>query len=172
MLSVETEALHPSTASCLGALSWLHATTDCQNVLDMGCGNGILSAVAASLWHARVTAADIAEQALKDSHDHLSRHGLLEKVTLLRSDGFTNPEITRRAPYDVIICNLLAELQIRLARDCLRHLSPGGHLILSGIMQWKLQEITMAYKSLGFAILHHRSSSPWDTLVLRHTTVT
>jgi ribosomal protein L11 methyltransferase len=172
MLSVETSGLHPTTASCLEALSWLSERACCKKTLEIGCGNGVLSAVAAAIWQGQVVAADIAEKALEDSRNHLAAQGLLTQVTLLRSDGFSNPKIHQQAPYDLIIGNLLAELQVRFAPHYRQHLSPDGHLLISGILEWKKEEIIMLYKDLGFSIVHQLTASPWHTLILRHATVT
>ncbi|MCE2927974.1 MAG: 50S ribosomal protein L11 methyltransferase [Rickettsiales bacterium] len=172
MLSVETEGLHPSTNSCLEALAWLSERANCVNTLEIGCGNGILSAVAVSIWAGHVTAVDISEKALADSRENLEAQGLLGGVTLLRSDGFSHPSITERAPYDLIICNLLAELQVRFAKDSINNLKTDGYLVLSGILNWKLEEVLLTYKGLGLLPCYRLSAAPWETVLFRHATVT
>ncbi len=167
-LAIETQGLHPSTALCLEALQWLHEKRDFSTILDMGCGNGILSVAAAAIWDANVLAVDVSEKALKDAEKNLSEHAILEQVTLLRSDGFTEPLIRKLAPYDLLLCNMLAEFTVETARHIKAYLADDGIAILAGILAWKAEMVETAYKSLGFEIIKQTSNSPWQCYVIGH----
>ncbi len=164
--TIET-SLHPTTVSCLEALQWLSEKHRWANVLDIGCGDGILSLVAASVFDGcRVLAADIAPQAVADTQHKFSAFGKgLE--TVVRSDGFNHPLIKERAPYDLIICNLLAEPLIEWSGLVKAHLAPGGVCLLSGILTWLSPELEEAYERQGFAMIHSVTRSPWMTHVMR-----
>jgi ribosomal protein L11 methyltransferase len=168
VLKLETEGLHPSTISCLEMLEWMHERVPCSNILDIGCGNGILSVVAAQIWECQVLATDISDQAVRDATQHAAQAGLAN-LRVIRSDGFSNKEIEKSAPYDLIMANLLAELQLRLAANIQKHLKPGGMLLLSGILAWKYEETIAAYSKLGFELYHFIESPPWCTALLCHT---
>jgi ribosomal protein L11 methyltransferase len=165
LIALDTQGIHPSTAGCLEALGWLHERIAPARVLDMGCGNGILAATAALLWDAPVLAADISPKALEDAATRLSAQGLSERVQLVRSDGFSAPLIRQQAPYGLIIANLLAELQLSLAAEMKKHLAPGGHLLLSGVLRWKLAEVQAAFSSLNIEFIHEIEHSPWVSVV-------
>src|ERR1700737_4861831 len=98
-----SEMLHPTTEACLEMLQWLRQTCQCRNILDIGCGNGILSLAAASLWKTKVLAVDISQQAVTDTMRHCAESRMESYVTALRSDGFQHTSIQERAPYDLII---------------------------------------------------------------------
>ena len=166
-LAIETEGLHPSSELCLQALQWLHEQRDFRNVLDMGCGNGILSAVAASVWDAKVLAVDISEKAIADAEQNIAAYELTERVTPLRSDGFSAPEISRRAPYDLILCNMLAEFTVETARRLKTCLAPDGICILAGILAWKAEPVEMTYSALGFETIKEFTNSPWRAYIMR-----
>ena len=166
-ITINTVGLHPATESCLEALQWLHEEHNFSNILDMGCGNGVLSLAAAGIWNANVLAADIAPQAVTDTTQNIARHKLEALVTPLHSDGFTHALIRARAPYDLIIFNLLAEPIVQMAPEVKSHLADDGVCILSGILAWMASDVETAYSRLGFTTLKIISRSPWQTYIMR-----
>jgi len=80
--------------------AWLGEHT--RRVLDLCTGNGSLAVLAALAWpEVTVDGADISDDALAVAHINVEKHGLLDRVTLLHSDGLANV----RGPYDLILCN-------------------------------------------------------------------
>ena len=174
-MQIETIGLHPATELCLSALQWLQEQQDFHNVLDMACGGGILSVLCAHLWECRILAADISEKAVADTQERTKAEGLEDIIHILRSDGFKDKEITARAPYDLILINLLAEPIASWAGDVKKYLAPEGYVYLGGLLQWKATGIAGLYTDLGFEIVKEFSVSPWTGMVLRqkrHKTVT
>ncbi len=171
-LAIDATGLHPTTDMCLKTLQWLEERRDFSNILEIGCGNGILSLAAASVWRAPVLAVDISEKAVADTQGQIAACGLSELVTALRGDGFNDPRIHARAPYDLIICNLLAETLVRLAPDIKSHLAPGGYALLSGSLAWLAGGVEETCLGLGFEIVHKTGVSPWQSWVLCHNGVT
>jgi ribosomal protein L11 methyltransferase len=167
-MTVEIAGLHPATVCCIEALQWLHGQRQCANILEIGCGSGVLSVVAAGLWQAGVLAADIAPQAVADTQQLSREQGMAGRITAIRSDGFKEPLIRKRAPYDLIICNLLAEPIAQWAPEMQSHLTKDGVCLLSGILAWLAPTLEDTYKSLGFEIIHTISRSPWMTYVMRN----
>lgn len=166
--AIDTTTLHPSTTLGLRALTALHATTACQKILDLGCGNGILSVASAHLWHARVVAADISENAVRDTKQAVEEYELADLVTVLRSDRFAHPQLKQQAPYDLIIANLLDQWLVEIAGEVKSCLQPGGHLILSGMLEWLAAPTKQAYQALGFEIQQELSISPWQACLFRY----
>lgn len=164
-------SFHPSTALCLGAMKRLQPRREITNVLDLGCGGGILSVAAAELWpKAAVLAADISPQAVADAGQAFAMRGLEGRAKAIRSDGFSAPEIAARAPYDLILCNLLAGVLVKTAPGLKKHLKPGGLAIISGFMAWQAAEVEQAYASLNMQLIDKAENSPWVAGVVCHKT--
>ena len=169
-LAVDTQNLHPSTQTCLMGLQWLEERKKCDSILEIGCGNGILSIVAAHVWPARVMAADIAPKAVHDATLAVAGHELQDRITVVRSDGFSNLLLMQSGPYDLIIANLLAHVLVRLALDIKKCLNPDGYILLAGMQTWLAPDTEKAYRDLGFEIAKQFEISPWKTLILRPVT--
>lgn len=167
-LTVAAGGIHPTTESCIAALQWLHPRAECANILEIGCGSGVLSVIAADIWQAPVLAADMVPKAVADTAELAQRSGLEGRITAIRSEGFRHELIGSRAPYDLIICNLVAATLIGLAADVKKHLAPGGTVLLSGILAWLAEDVETAYKSCGLNIIWKNSSLSWNSYLLCH----
>ena len=135
------DASHPTTLGVIQLLKHLSNLHGMRTVLDMGCGSGILALQAAYQWHVPVIAADISKQAITATQANAEHNGLSELITAVRSDGYEHSIIQSHAPYDVIICNMLAEPIIRFAKDASAVASDEGLLLLSGILHWQEQSV-------------------------------
>jgi ribosomal protein L11 methyltransferase len=162
--ALNIEGLHPTTVSCLEALQWLKESYDFHTILDMGCGNGILSLFAAVHWPATIVAADISAQAVADTAQRAADYPALSVV---RSDGFSHPLIAEKSPYDLLIFNLLAEPLMRMSPEVKANLAPRGICILSGILTWLGQDVREAYTRQGFELLKVFAQPSWQTYVMR-----
>ena len=158
---------HPTILSCLEALQWLAERGRFATILDMGCGSGILSLAAAKMWDATVLGADISPQAIADTIGHAKAYGLESRITTVRSDLFSDSHIKTRAPYELIIFNLLAEPITRTALEVKAHLTAGGVVVLSGLLEWLAGDVEAAYQNLGFTTIHIIRSSPWVTHIMK-----
>ncbi len=128
---------HPTTALCLEALDALDL--DGLDVLDFGCGSGILAIAALKLGARHATGVDNDPQALTASSSNARRNAVDERLTLVAADQF-HP---RR--YDIVVANILAQPLIDLAARLLECLKPGGRLFLSGILAEQGAAVTRAY---------------------------
>jgi ribosomal protein L11 methyltransferase len=129
---------HPTTALCL---EWLDSR-DLANlrVLDFGCGSGILSVAALLLGAATVTALDIDPQAITASRQNAARNGVDARLeTMLGPDGLVGE-------YDVVVANILATPLIRHAGTISAHLTRGGAVALSGILEDQAEAVAEAYR--------------------------
>jgi ribosomal protein L11 methyltransferase len=166
-IAIDTAGLHPATELCLEALQWLQQEREFHRVLDMGCGNGILSVVSATIWDADVMAVDISAKAVEDTRQMLAQETLGARVTAIRSDGFGEPAIGQNAPYDLIIFNMLAEPVVQMAPDVKSHLAPGGICVIGGLLEWKASATLEVYTMLGFEKIREFTAMPWHLYVLR-----
>ncbi len=81
--------------------------------------------------------------------------------------GLEHPWLRQAAPLDLIIANILAGPLRMLARDVARAVRPGGHVVLSGILNPEAPAVIAAYVAHGFQVLKRRQIGDWTTLTLR-----
>ena len=163
---------HPSTQAALLALQALHNSRKFNNILDMGCGSGILALVAATLWDARVLAADINRQSQEAVVENAAANGLSRKVSFVQSDGFKHPLISQTGSYDLILCNMVAERIIMFSRAMDGVCGDNGVLVLSGILHWLAPQVEAVYAVLGYATVQTHAVGDWRALVLEKTVLT
>jgi ribosomal protein L11 methyltransferase len=155
---------HETTALCLSVLSDLARERAYRNVLDLGCGTGLLAIGAAKLWKRPVLASDIDPVAIEVTDENAQGNGVGPLVRGVVADGLINPVLAASAPYDLIIANILAGPLIRLAPQIVNTLQPGAALVLSGLLHNQENMILSFYHRLRF--LGRRRQGPWSALVL------
>ncbi|NKB36173.1 MAG: 50S ribosomal protein L11 methyltransferase [Gammaproteobacteria bacterium] len=128
---------HDTTSLCL---DWL-ARTDLQgqNLIDYGCGSGILALSAALLGASHVTAIDIDPQALEASRSNAEVNSLTDALTILDAETPDLPEV------DILMANILLNPLLDLAEKISRLVREDGHLILSGVLSVQAEECAAAY---------------------------
>jgi ribosomal protein L11 methyltransferase len=155
---------HETTALCLSVLSELALKRDFRNVLDLGCGTGLLAIGAAKLWKRPVLASDIDPVAVEVTRDNARANGVAPLIRAVTADGLTNPILAGGAPYDLLIANILAGPLTQLAPGITKALAPGAMLVLSGLLRNQEALVTSFYRSLRF--IGRRRNGPWSALVL------
>jgi ribosomal protein L11 methyltransferase len=137
-----------------------------SNVLDLGCGTGLLAIGAAKLWRRRVLASDIDPVAVEIARENAVANGEAPFVRAVVADGLTHPAIAAAAPFDLIVANILAGPLTLLAPAIVRALAPGGTLVLSGLLQWQENHVVGYYRPLGLILRRTRRDGAWSALVL------
>jgi ribosomal protein L11 methyltransferase len=155
---------HETTALCLEVLSHLARERSFRNVLDLGTGTGLLAIGAAKLWKRPVLASDIDPVAVEVARDNAVANGVGPLVRAVVADGLANPILSRGAPYDLLIANILAGPLTKLAPDIIRSLAPRAVLVLSGLLNNQEKLVTSFYRDLRF--VSARRAGPWSALVL------
>ena len=157
---------HETTALCLAALSDLSKKRRFGNVLDLGCGTGLLAIGAAKLWRKRVIASDIDPVAVEVTRENAVANNEGALVSAVVADGLANPTLAAHAPYDLIVANILAGPLTRLAPSIAAALAPGAMLVLSGILRWQENTVLSFYRPQGAVLRHIRRDGPWSALLL------
>ncbi|GGY73717.1 50S ribosomal protein L11 methyltransferase [Marinobacter zhanjiangensis] len=130
---------HPTTALCL---EWLDgAEVEGRQVIDYGCGSGILALAALLLGADHAIGVDTDAQALEASRDNARRNQVEDARLDLYLPG-DDPD-TRA---DILLANILAGPLVELAPTLATRVSPGGHLVLSGILAQQAREVMAAYE--------------------------
>ena len=157
---------HATTQGCLLALQDLAKRCRVRRPLDLGCGSGILAIAIAKLWACPVLAADLDANAVRQSAVNARANGVAALVRAVSSDGYRGRAIARRAPYDLVVANILAAPLSDLATDLRRHLAPGGHAVLSGLLADQQQGVLARHRGQGLALVGRIVLDGWATLVL------
>jgi ribosomal protein L11 methyltransferase len=158
---------HPTTQLCLALLE----NRVCQNepVIDVGCGSGILSIAAVKLGSVHALAVDIDPLSVKATRENAQANGVLEQI---ESGQGSVAEILQknfsldRAP--LVLANILAPVIIRLLDGGLaRLLTPGGILILSGIMVDQADAVIDAAARHDLTLIEQQTMGDWVALVMQ-----
>ena len=157
---------HETTALCLGALSDLAKRRSFANVLDLGCGTGLLAIGTAKLWKRRVIASDIDHVAVEVTRENAVANGEAPLIHAFTADGLVHPALSAHAPYDLIVANILASPLTRLAPQIAGALAPRGVTILSGLLRWQENLVLSFYRGFGLILRDVRRDGPWSALVL------
>ncbi len=141
---------HPTTALCLEWLDELAVAGHLaqQQVLDVGCGSGILAIAALKLGAMRADATDIDPQALQASRDNAERNGIAESDLTL----YYPEQLSDSGGYPIVTANILAGPLVELAPMIAGHVAPGGRIALSGILANQANDVYEAYAAEGIAM--------------------
>jgi ribosomal protein L11 methyltransferase len=157
---------HATTQGCLLALDRLAGRRRFRRVLDLGCGSGILAIAAAKLGAARVIAADNDPLAVAVARENATRNRVGHRIRCLTSEGYRNPLLRTFGPYDLILANILADPLCALARECARHLAPGGIVVLSGLLDRQAARVIAPHRQAHLRLRHEITLGIWTTLVM------
>jgi len=132
---------HPTTSLCL---KWLDKNISKQeNILDFGCGSGILAIAACMLGAKHADGVDIDPQALLATHDNATANQVANKITAFLPDDF-NKQHTDTL-YEIVIANILSGPLAELAPALATHTKTNGHIVLSGILREQAETVINAY---------------------------
>ncbi|MBY0273039.1 MAG: 50S ribosomal protein L11 methyltransferase [Alphaproteobacteria bacterium] len=155
---------HESTEGCLKALTLLAQKESFNHPLDMGCGSGILALAMASLWKAPTLACDNDPEAVKVTLENARINHLETYIEAFASEGFSG---LKMKTFDIITANILAGPLCQMAKDAVSALSPGGFIILSGLLNRQAEDVIDAYRSQGAKLVDQLFLGDWSTLILR-----
>ena len=163
---------HATTAGCLAALDRLQgAGKDFANIADIGTGTGLLAFAAMALWPgAKAIATDIDDIAVKVTEENAAINGMKlghgpGQLLLAVADGMEHPLIQARAPFDLLIANILAGPLIELAPAFAASVEPGATLVLAGLLDTQADPVIAAYETEKMRLVE-RGSGEWCVLVL------
>ena len=160
---------HQTTKSCLLALSDLYQqNAKHKQILDVGCGSGILSLGAAKLWQedTNIIAVDIDEEAVWVTRQNAEDNHLENFITAELSNGYQSAIVQNNAPYDIIFANILARPLIDMAHDLSTHLKTGGYAILSGFIGEQEDWVIDAHKKEGLELIKIYELDNWRAALM------
>ena len=158
---------HATTQGCLLALDGLaKSKRHVRRVLDVGCGSGILAIAMAHLWPVPVLATDIDPVAVRVAGKNAAINGVGTKVKVAVSDGWRNPVLRKKAPFDVVTANILARPLCRFAPALAAALAPTGVAVLSGLLDWQERMVMAAHERQGLRLQKRLAIDGWATLII------
>ena len=162
---------HATTSGCLEALDRFEREgARFTNIADIGTGTGLLAFAALALWpEAKCIATDIDPVAVDVARDNAAINGVklghgAGELLLAEADGMGSPLLLARAPFDLLIANILAGPLIELAADFAGALAPGGTVILAGLLDTQGDAVANAYEEQGLRLCD-RGFGEWPVLV-------
>ncbi|MEI8393792.1 MAG: 50S ribosomal protein L11 methyltransferase [Rhodospirillaceae bacterium] len=170
---------HGSTRGCLLAIDRLARRIQGRRrgrkwlgqVLDLGCGSGILALAAAKTWHVPVLAVDLDPESVRVAAANARLNGAGPLVRTGLGDGYRVGAARRHRPCRLILANILARPLARLAPGLRRHLLPGGVAVLAGLLARQERLVLAAHRAQGLVLRERFSLGEWRTLVITRRTV-
>lgn len=159
---------HHTTQLCIELLE--EVIRPGAQVLDMGCGSGILSFAAVRLGAQRALGVDVDPTAVRIAMENAQMVGLREEeFSAICGDLVHDTALAQKVGlgcYDVIAANIVADVIIYLAPSFLRHLKAGGVLVASGIITERLDEVLAALDANGMQAQRVLERGGWAAAVL------
>ncbi|WP_326522900.1 50S ribosomal protein L11 methyltransferase [Sphingomonas sp.] len=156
---------HATTSGCLAMLDRL-ADGGFGNVIDIGTGTGLLAFAAAHLWPtAAIVATDIDPAAIDVTRENAALNGI-EGVELIVADGALSDAITRAAPYDLLIANILAGPLVSMAPEVAAIAAPDATIVLAGLLDTQREAVVAAFAACGCTLAEVDRRGDWTILRL------
>lgn len=159
---------HETTRLCIRQLK-KYISEGCK-VLDIGCGSGILSIVAARLGAADILGLDVDPEAVKVSWENIEINHISREQCRFAAGNIIEEESLQQwagEDADVVTANILAEIIIPLAPVAAARLKKGGVFISSGILYTKEEAVTEAIKRAGMKLTEVTRDGDWVSITAR-----
>ncbi len=147
---------HDTTRLCLETLE-NHINPDVE-LLDIGCGSGILGIAGLLLGAKSATGVDIDALAVKTAKENGTINGFEEpKFTVF--EGNLTDKVTGK--YDVVVANIVADIIVMFTENVGQFLKDDGVYITSGIIDTREQDVLDAFEKYGFEVIGRHESCGW-----------
>lgn len=153
---------HETTSLCMKMLEkYIGPEPARTQIMDVGCGSGILAISAALLGSKHVLGIEIDPDAVRVAKENLELNRVSDAVSIVEGD------LTKGVDFkaDIIVANLMHNLVMMLAPSARKHLNKDGIFISSGILLEKKEQVTEAIKTAGFEIMEIPEDGEWCAIV-------
>ena len=151
---------HETTSLCIKNLAKYVKPHD--NVIDVGCGSGILSIAASYLTDGNLKAVDLDKLAVDVSRENFALNNLENRIEVEEASLLTKES----KKYDVIVANILAHIIELMLEDAYKLLEDGGYFITSGIIKDKKDDLLEKMLEQGFKLVEETSDNEWYSFVV------
>ncbi len=153
---------HETTSMCVELMQdYLTPQSVC---IDIGCGSGILGISAIKLGANKAYLTDIDPIAVESATHNAELNGVADRTVVAHSNLLDDTSVQG----DILLANITGEVLKLLAPSIPKNLKQEGVLILSGIIESRLEMVKAAYEAVGMQVVYERRKGEWFALVLRH----
>ena len=161
--------MHETTQLCIRQLK-KYVTPDTQ-ILDVGCGSGILGMLALKFGARYAVGTDLDPCAIDATHENMEVNGIRkDQYEVMIGNIIDDPKVQEKVGYDrydIVAANILADVLVPLTPVILSHLKPGGIYITSGIIEDKEETVVEAVKQAGLTVLEVNHQGEWVSVTAR-----
>lgn len=161
--------MHETTQLCIRQIR-KYVTPDTE-ILDVGCGSGILGMLALKFGARHSVGTDLAPCAIDATHENMEVNGISrDRYEVMIGNIIDDKEIQDKVgyeKYDIVVANILADVLLPLTPVVLSHLKSGGIYITSGIIDDKEEAVKGAVEAAGMEILEIRHQGEWVSVTAR-----
>jgi len=157
---------HATTRFCLEQLVALRDPRSAQSMLDVGTGSGILAIAAVKLGYQPVSAFDFDPDCVRVANENAELNGVAEVLKVTHDDITQVPKKPKQR-YSVVCANLIYDLLIAERDRLLARVTPGGSLVLAGILETQFNLVRKAFEQAGWQMLASKVDKEWRSGTFR-----
>ena len=161
--------MHETTQLCIRQIK-KYVTEDTE-ILDVGCGSGILCMLALKFGAKHSTGTDLDPCAIDATHENMDVNGISrDQYRVMIGNIIDDKEVQDQVGYDrydIVAANILADVLVPLTPVILNHLKTGGIYITSGIIEEKEETVVEAVKAAGLEVLEVNHQGEWVSVTAR-----
>ena len=152
---------HATTSLCLEMLQ--NYVNDCTEMLDIGCGSGILAVASVLLGAKTAVGVDIDAQSVKTAKENAEINGVTDKTEFIVGDLAERV----KGKYSVVCANIVADVVIRLLGNVKNYMEENAVLIVSGIIDLREKDVLNAAEKQGFTVTEKQYKDNWCAFALK-----
>ena len=153
---------HATTSLCLKLLE--NYVGEDTEMLDIGCGSGILAIASVLLGAKKAIGVDIDAQSVKTAKENAEINKIVEKTEFIHGDLADKVS----GKFKVVCANIVADIIIRLFENVSDYMEKDGVLIISGIIDLRKDDVLTKAKEFGFTVIEEQYKDNWCAFVLKH----
>ena len=161
--------MHETTQLCIGALN-IYVTSETE-ILDVGCGSGILGMLALKFGAKHSLGTDLDPCAIDATHENMEVNGIRKDQYEVMIGNIIDDKAVQDAvgyeKYDIVAANILADVLVPLTPVIIHQMKPGAVYITSGIIEDKENVVVEAVKAAGLEVLEVNHQGEWVSVVAR-----
>ena len=161
--------MHETTQLCIRALK-KYVTSETE-ILDVGCGSGILGMLALKFGAKHSLGTDLDPCAIDATHENMEVNGIRKDQYEVMIGNIIDDKAVQDAvgyeKYDIVAANILADVLVPLTPVIIHQMKPGAIYITSGIIEDKENVVVEAVKAAGLELLEVNHQGEWVSVVAR-----